>query len=230
MVHRLRCCAVLWYAVVCCGVLCRLSALVCRNALLELSQDLVTAKIRKDTPGSLAGIWPLLSLFNHSCAPNAVAVTIGGRQQRQEQQQTLLQQPSQQQRLQGSRLPVNPWAVQQQGGSSSSSSGGGRSASSSGLAARGSSGGGGLSYCADAGVGPFVLVRTVSDLKAGEKARQRRHRLGWCSGGCRSMAGLATSQGSHGGRYMCVYVSVRRSPCVSCHPCGCVLPWTALGC
>jgi hypothetical protein len=88
----------------------------------------------------------------------------------------LLQQPSQpqQQQLQGSRLPVNPWAVEQQGGSSSSSSrsSSGRSDSSSGLAARGSSGGGALSYCADAGVGPFVLIRTASDLRAGEKTRE----------------------------------------------------------
>lgn len=176
----------------------RLSALVCRNALLELSQDLITTSIRQDTPASLTGVWPLLSLFNHSCAPNAVAVTIG--YQQPPQQQTLLQQPEQQQgQLGASQPPVNPWAVQQQGRkpdsrSSSSSSrrggGGGNSSSSGGVARSGGGGEGGLTYCAAAGVGPFVLVRTVSDLVAGESDVGTTCVLARCGEGGRGVSQL----------------------------------------
>jgi hypothetical protein len=67
---------------------------------------------------------------------------------------------------------VNPWAVQQQGrkpdSSSSSGGGGGVDSSSCGVARGGIGEQGGLTYGAAAGVGPFVLVRTVSDLAAGE--------------------------------------------------------------
>jgi hypothetical protein len=155
----------------------RLSALVCRNALLDLSQDLITASLRGDTPASHTGIWPLLSLINHSCAPNAVAVAIGQHTPLQQQQQGLLQQPRPQQQQQA-KLPVNPWA-----GSSSSSKSAGRQAqaSSTAAASSGSNAGstavsrgvgaeavGGLSYCADAGVGPYVLVRAVTNLTAGK--------------------------------------------------------------
>jgi hypothetical protein len=159
---------------------------VCRNALLELSQDLITCSLRGDTPASHTGIWPLLSLINHSCAPNAVAVTIGQHQPLQQQQQGLLQQPKpqQQQRQQQGQLPVNPWAGGGQQGSSSRGAGAraqGASTAAGGSGSNGGSygstavswgvggeGGGSLTYCADAGAGPFVLVRAVTNLTAGE--------------------------------------------------------------
>jgi len=152
----------------------RLSGLVCRNALLELSQDLTTAAIRGDPYTSLTGLWPLLSLFNHSCAPNAVAVTIGYQQPQQQQQYPL---PLLQQQQQASSaaaaavaavggVPVNPWTQQ---GTTARSSNGSNGGSSSGTAAVSGVSAGGLFYCCEPGVGPFVAVRAVSDLAPGDE-------------------------------------------------------------
>jgi hypothetical protein len=146
----------------------RLSALVCRNALFELCQDLVTASIRGEQPASLAGIWPLLTLFNHSCAPNSVAVTIGHQPPPSPKQpHSLLAAGQQQARLGSGRGPVNPWAVQAartkpgRGSSSSSNSSSGGTQLATADA--------GLTFCAQAGHGPFVLVRSVTDLKPGDE-------------------------------------------------------------
>ncbi|KAF6263189.1 hypothetical protein COO60DRAFT_1635410 [Scenedesmus sp. NREL 46B-D3] len=78
----------------------RLTALVCRNALAELSQDLPVCSSRGDRPASVTGLWPLLTAFNHSCAANAVAVLAGGvpaAVEQQGQQRLLASQQQQQQ-------------------------------------------------------------------------------------------------------------------------------------
>lgn len=53
--------------------------LVPRYSYCEGLEDAAVAELQEaGDPGSCAGLWPELALLNHSCAPNAVVVVVGG--------------------------------------------------------------------------------------------------------------------------------------------------------
>ncbi|KAF8072524.1 hypothetical protein HT031_000184 [Scenedesmus sp. PABB004] len=145
----------------------RLAALVCRNALAEMAQDLPVCSVRGDRPASLTGLWPLLAAFNHSCAPNAVAVLIGGLPP-QPAPPPPPAPPGQGPPRRGGRAgagargPTNPWARGAAGAGSAERRGG--AAAGAGLQREAA-----LAVSARPGEGPFVLVRAVTDLKAGDE-------------------------------------------------------------
>jgi hypothetical protein len=174
-------------------LLCRLSALVCRNALLVPCQDLPISSSRRDRVASLAGIWPLVTGFNHSCAANAVAVVLGEVPDPQQQQQQQLTAGGRhrdgrgggtasvgnKQHAAGAKAtPRNPWLsssskhrrVQSPASNSSSSS-----SSSSGELGRGLTRhhlpGSIQSWSPLHGLsqGPVVLVRAVTDMAPGDE-------------------------------------------------------------
>ncbi|KAI8473679.1 MAG: hypothetical protein J3K34DRAFT_498837 [Monoraphidium minutum] len=47
------------------------------NAYCDVWQDLPATTARREAPTSLAGVWPLFALLNHSCDPNAVHSVVG---------------------------------------------------------------------------------------------------------------------------------------------------------
>jgi len=47
------------------------------NAYADVWQDLPATTTRGESPTSISGLWPLFSLANHSCAPNATHALIG---------------------------------------------------------------------------------------------------------------------------------------------------------
>jgi hypothetical protein len=47
------------------------------NAYADVWQDLAATTVRGEAPTSVAGLWPLFALANHSCAPNAVHSVVG---------------------------------------------------------------------------------------------------------------------------------------------------------
>lgn len=53
--------------------------LVQRYSYCEGLEDAAVAELQEaGDPGSCAGLWPELALLNHSCAPNAIVVVVGG--------------------------------------------------------------------------------------------------------------------------------------------------------
>jgi hypothetical protein len=168
-------------------LLARLTALVCRNALAEMSQDLPVCSSRGDRPAAVTGLWPLLTAFNHSCAANAVAVLVGGvptavEQQQQQQQKLLATQQQQTAAVKAAQLrkaaangrtgPTNRWAKPQGsfGAKTSASSASPSSSSSSSSNAPLTVPGSGLmAVSSQPGEGPYVLVRAVSDMSPGDE-------------------------------------------------------------
>ncbi|GBF96453.1 hypothetical protein Rsub_09252 [Raphidocelis subcapitata] len=55
----------------------RLARVLQANAYADVWQDLAATTARGEAPTSVAGVWPLHALANHSCQPNACAVLIG---------------------------------------------------------------------------------------------------------------------------------------------------------
>lgn len=55
----------------------QLQQVVAACAYSDVCDDTGAAALKELTPESVTGLWPEFSLFNHSCAPNAVAVVVG---------------------------------------------------------------------------------------------------------------------------------------------------------
>ncbi len=56
----------------------RLARVVKFNCFGDDAEDLAACAVRGEAPRGHIGLWPEFSLFNHSCAPNAVNFVVGG--------------------------------------------------------------------------------------------------------------------------------------------------------